>query len=106
MYQSDLLMVFRVIGDAKDKGDNDSVMNAAGFERWLIKTNTCFLIMGYEEILNKTGALFRVLQNKLMDSVFCDAMLSDRDKSLTVSVTDLNRNVQHFTLLTPAICVK
>ena len=52
MYHSDLLMVFRVIGDAKDKWDNDSVMKAAGFERWLLKTNTCFLIIAYEEIFN------------------------------------------------------
>ena len=58
-------MVFRVIGDAEDKWDNDSVMKAARLERWLLKTNTCFLIMAYEEIFNKTDALFRVLQNKL-----------------------------------------
>ena len=50
MYHFDLLMVFRVIDDAEDKWDNDSVMKAAGFERWLLKTNTCFLIMAYEEI--------------------------------------------------------
>ena len=37
-------------------------MKAAGFERWLLKTNTCFLIMAYEEIFNKTDTLFRVLQ--------------------------------------------
>ena len=64
MYHSDLLMVFRVIGDAEDKWDNDSVMKAAEFERWLLKTNTYFLIIAYEEIFNKTDALFRVLQNK------------------------------------------
>ena len=33
-------------------------------------------------------------------------MLSDRDKSLTVSITDLSRNVQHFILMTQAICIK
>ena len=65
MYHSDLLMVFRVIGNAEDKWDNDSVMKAAGFERWLLKTNTCFLIMAYKEIFNKTDASFRVLQNKI-----------------------------------------
>ena len=69
--------------------------------------------MAYEEIFNKTDALFRVLQNKLMNMHFAarkyatrSIMLNDRDKSLTVSITDLNRNVQHFILLTPAICVK
>ena len=40
MYHSDLLMVFRVIGDAEDKWDNNSVLKAAGFERWLLKTNS------------------------------------------------------------------
>ena len=77
MYHSDLLMVFRVIGDAADKWDNDSVIKAAGFERWFLKTNTCFLIMAYEEIFNKTDAWFRVLQNKLMDIAFCCALICD-----------------------------
>ena len=77
MYHSDLLRVFRVIGDAEDKWDNDSIMKAAGFERWLLKTNTCFLIIAYEEIFNKTDALFRVLQNKLMDIAFCCAQIRD-----------------------------
>ena len=77
MYHSDLLMVFRIIGDAEDKWDNDSVMKAAGFEWWLLKTNTCFLIMAYEGIFNKTDALFRVLENKLMDIAFCCAQIRD-----------------------------
>ena len=77
MYHSDLHMVFRVIGDAEDKWDNDSVMKAAEFERWLLKTNTYFLIIAYEEIFNKTDALFRVLQNKLMDIAFCCAQIRD-----------------------------
>ena len=34
-YHFDLLMIFHVIGDAEDMWDNDSVMKAAGFERWL-----------------------------------------------------------------------
>ena len=45
--------------------------------RWLLKTNTCFLIIAYEEIFNKTDALFRVLQNKLMDIAFCCAQTRD-----------------------------
>ena len=77
MYHYDLLMVIRVIGDAEDKWDNDSVMKAAMLERWLLKTNTCFLIMDYEEIYNKTDALFRVLQTKLMDIAFCCAQIRD-----------------------------
>ena len=62
---------------AEDKWDNDSVMKAAGFERRLLKTNTCFLIMAYEEIFNKTEELFRLLQNKLMDIAFCCAQIRD-----------------------------
>ena len=89
MYHSDLLMVFRVIGDAKDKWDNDSVMKAAGFERWFLKTNTCFLIMAYEEIFNKTDALFRVLQNKLMNIVFCCAQIRD-------TIDNVERQRQEF----------
>ena len=77
MYYSDLLVVFGVIGDAEDKWVNDSVMKAAEFERWLLKTNSCFLIIAYEEIFNKTDALFRVLQNKLMDIAFCCAQICD-----------------------------
>ena len=77
MYHSDLLMVFRVIGDAEDDWDNDSVMKAAGFERWLLKTNTWFLIMAHEEIFNKTDALFKMLQNKLMDITFCCTQMRD-----------------------------
>ena len=52
-------------------------MKAAGFERSLLKTNHCFWIMAYEEIFNKTDALFRVLQNKLMDIAFCCAQIRD-----------------------------
>ena len=52
-------------------------MKAAGFERWLLKTNTCFLIMAYEEIFNKTDALFRVRQKKSMDIAFCCAQIRD-----------------------------
>ena len=33
--------------------------------------------MAYEEIFNKTDALFRVLQNKLMDIAFCCAQIRD-----------------------------
>ena len=77
MYHSDPLTAFRVFGDAEDKWDNDSVIKAAEFERWLLQTNTCFLIMSYEEIFNKTDALFRVLQKKLMDIAFCCAQIRD-----------------------------
>ena len=96
-------MVFRVIGDAEDKWDNDSVMKAVGFERWLLKTNTCFLVIAYEE--NKTDALFRVLQNKLMDIAFCCAQIRDtigyverQRQKFDSFYHRLSRNVQHFIL--------
>ena len=67
--------------------------------------------MAYEEIFYKTDALFRVLQKNQWTLHFAarkyatrSMMLSDRDKSLTVSITDLSRNVQHFILLTPKMC--
>ena len=77
MYHSDLLLVFGVIGDAEGKWHNNLVIKTAGFERWLLKTNTCFLIKACKEIFNKTDALFRVLQNKLMDIAFCCAQIRD-----------------------------
>ena len=92
MYHSDLLMVFRVIGDAEDKWDNDSVMKAAGFERWLLKTNICFLIIAYEEIFNKTDVLFRVLPNKLMDIAF-NLDSSGGDKVIEASAHSTRYNI-------------
>ena len=58
MYHSDLHMVFRVIGDAEDKWDNDSVMKAAGFKRRLSKMNTCFLMLVF--VLKMNTMLFDV----------------------------------------------
>ena len=40
----DLLAVFRTISDIEDSWDNDSVIKSVGYERWLSKTSTCFLI--------------------------------------------------------------
>ena len=77
MHQTDLLKAFRAIDDDEDNWDNDSMMKSAGFERWLSKSNTSFLIMIYEEIFNKTDALFRVLQNKAMDIGFCFERIGD-----------------------------
>ena len=67
----DLLTVFRTISDIEDSWDNDSVIKSVGYERWLSKTSTCFLITIYEEIFNQTDALFRTLQTKVMDIGFC-----------------------------------
>ena len=77
MHHTDLLTTFRAIDDDEDNWDNDSIMKSTGFERWLSKSNTLFLIMIYEEIFNKTDALFRVLQNKAMDIGFCCERIGD-----------------------------
>lgn len=36
-------------------------MMAAGYDWWLSKASTCFLLLAYEDILNETDALFRVM---------------------------------------------
>lgn len=77
MYQSDLRAVFRIMSENTDGWDNDTLMMAAGYDLWLSKASTCFLIMAYEGIFNETDALFRVLQNKAMDIGFCCARIRD-----------------------------
>ncbi|KAK0131089.1 Zinc finger MYM-type protein 1 [Merluccius polli] len=77
MYQSDLLAVFRIMSENPDGWDSDTVIMASGYERWLSKASTCFLIMAYDRIFNETDALFRVLQNKAMDIGFCCGRIRD-----------------------------
>ncbi|XP_028998771.1 zinc finger MYM-type protein 1-like isoform X1 [Betta splendens] len=76
-YLSDLRAVFHDIGENPDSWDNDTLMMAAGYEQWLSKTSTCFLIMAYEGIFIETDALFKVLQNKVMDIEFCCARIQE-----------------------------
>ena len=71
MHHSDLLNLFRAIDNDEGRWDDETVIKSAGYERWLSKTSTCFLIVVYESVFNKTDALFRVLQNKIMDIGFC-----------------------------------
>ena len=71
MHHSDLLNLFRAIDNDEGRWDDETVIKFAGYERWLSKTSTCFLIVIYESVFNKTDALFRVLQNKIMDIGFC-----------------------------------
>lgn len=60
-----------------DSWDNDTLMTAAGYDRWLSKASVCFLLMAYEDIFNETDALFRVLQNRVMDIEYCRARIRD-----------------------------
>ncbi|KAF4075810.1 hypothetical protein AMELA_G00223020 [Ameiurus melas] len=86
MYQSDLRVAFHIMSEDPDSWDNDTLMMAAGFDRWLAKASTCFFIMAYEDIFSETDALFRVLQSKVMDIRFCCARIRD-----TIGVVERQR---------------
>lgn len=77
MYQTDLRATFRVMRENPDNWDNDTLMMATGYDRWLSKASTCFYIMAYEENFCHTDSLLRVLQNKAMDIGFCCARIRD-----------------------------
>ncbi|KAL6110043.1 uncharacterized protein ACO6RY_19205 [Pungitius sinensis] len=76
-YHSDLRAVFRTMSDNPDSWDNDTVMMAAGYDRWLSQASTCFFILAYEDIFSVADALFSLLQNKVLDSAFCWARICD-----------------------------
>uniref|UniRef100_A0A3P9K3W7 Zinc finger MYM-type protein 1 n=1 Tax=Oryzias latipes TaxID=8090 RepID=A0A3P9K3W7_ORYLA len=77
LHQNDLRTLFHIIMENADNSDNDTLMMAAGYDRWLSKASTCFLLTMYEDIFNETDALFRVLQNKVMDIEYCRARIRD-----------------------------
>lgn len=77
MYLLDLRAVFRIISENPDSWDNETVMMAAGCDRWLSKTSTCFFLMAYEGIFMETDALFKVPQNKVMAIGYCCARIRD-----------------------------
>lgn len=54
MCQSDLRAVFRIMIENPSSWDNDTLMMAAGYDRWLSKASTCFLMMAYEGIFCET----------------------------------------------------
>lgn len=60
MHQNALRTLFHVIMENPDSWDNDTLMMVAGYDRWLSKASTCFLLMVYEDIFNETDVLFRV----------------------------------------------
>ena len=86
MYQSDLRDLFRIMHENPDDWDNDTLMMATGYDRWLSKASTCFYIMAYEGIFCHTDSLFRVLQNKAMDIGFCCARIRE-----TIAIVDRMR---------------
>ena len=42
MHQNDLRTLFHIIMENPDSWDNDTLMMAAGYDRWLSKASTCF----------------------------------------------------------------
>ncbi|XP_063816563.1 solute carrier family 35 member C2 isoform X1 [Pseudophryne corroboree] len=76
-YQSDIRAMFQIMKENPRDWDNDTLYIAKGYDLWLSKASTCFFIMAYEGIFNETDALFRVLQNKIMDIGFCCAQIRD-----------------------------
>lgn len=75
MHHNDLRVLFQIILENPDSWDNDTLMMVAGYNWWLSKVSTCFLLLAYEDIFNETDALFRVLQNKVMDIEYCFARI-------------------------------
>ncbi|KAL2080663.1 hypothetical protein ACEWY4_024456 [Coilia grayii] len=69
--------MFHLLCENDDDWDNDTRMMAVGYEGWLSKASTCFLLMTYGEVFNATDALFSVLQNKSVDIAFCCQRISD-----------------------------
>lgn len=77
MHQTDLRVLFHVILENPDSWDNDTLLMAVGYDRWLSKASTCFLLMAYEDIFNETDALYEVLQNKVLNIEYCLARIYD-----------------------------
>lgn len=95
-YHSDLHEVFRIIMRNPDEWDGETLAMASGFDLWLSKPSTCFLLMAYNAIFNETDALFRVLQSKVMDIGFCRVRVSDTMKVLDRQREDFDRFYEHF----------
>ncbi|XP_054626012.1 uncharacterized protein LOC129178133 isoform X2 [Dunckerocampus dactyliophorus] len=77
MHLADLRAVLFIISQTPDCWDIDTQMMAAGYDQWLSKTSTCFLIMAYQSIFIETDALFKVLQDKVMDTAYCCERILD-----------------------------
>ncbi|XP_032067022.1 zinc finger MYM-type protein 1-like isoform X3 [Thamnophis elegans] len=96
MHQNDLRALFHVILENPDNWDNDTLMMAAGYDQWLSKPSTCFLLMVYEDIFNETDTLFKVLQNKVMDIEYCLARIRDTFTALERMKLEFNSLYDRF----------
>ncbi|XP_061890993.1 uncharacterized protein LOC133641128 [Entelurus aequoreus] len=77
MYQSDLRQVLRTISEDPDNWDNDTQMMAVGYDAWLSRTSTWFLIMTYQDIVRHTNSLFRTLKRQTAEEGLCRAQIRD-----------------------------
>nr|XP_049578530.1 synaptotagmin-12 isoform X1 [Syngnathus scovelli] len=76
-HQDDLRNVFRIMSEDPDSWDNDTLLLATGYDEWLSKASTCFLINTYEYVAKETDELFQGLQNNTMDSEHCCERIRD-----------------------------
>ncbi|XP_019748862.1 synaptotagmin-12 isoform X1 [Hippocampus comes] len=76
-YQVDLCAALRIISENPHSWDCDTLLLATGYDQWLSKASTCFLLLVYEDIATETDALFRGLQNKTMDVEYCRERIRD-----------------------------
>ncbi|XP_053550665.1 zinc finger MYM-type protein 1-like isoform X2 [Bombina bombina] len=96
MYQTDLRAMFNIISEHEAEWDGDTLLLADGFDLWLSKASTCFLLMVYEEILLKTDILFRILQNRVMDIGFCCDQIRDTMSFLQRQREDFDAFYERF----------
>ncbi|XP_032067125.1 zinc finger MYM-type protein 1-like [Thamnophis elegans] len=96
MHQNDLRALFHVILENPDNWDNDTLMMAVGYDQWLSKPSTCFLLMAYEDIFNETDILFKVLQNQVMDIEYCLARIRDTFTALERMKLEFNSLYDRF----------
>lgn len=89
-HHGDLRASFQVILQNPDSWDNDTLMLAAGYNRWLSEASTCFLLLAYEYVFNETDALFRVLQNKVLNVDYCLARIRDTAAALERMTLEFN----------------
>ncbi len=82
-HYTELQEVFNLIQENPDDWDGEALAMASGFSLWLSKASTCFLLMTFSAIFTKTGALFRVLQTKVMDIGYCSLRVSDTENVLS-----------------------
>nr|XP_061843687.1 uncharacterized protein LOC133624088 [Nerophis lumbriciformis] len=96
MYQSDLRQVLRIISEDPDNWDNHTQMMAVGYDAWLSKTSTWFLIMTYQDIVRHTNSLFRTLKRQTTDLGLCRSQIRDTMAAIERSVREFDTFYDKF----------